>query len=410
MSTDLYGVRIEKIKGTKVQLRIFNVYGDFVGIPASKDFFVRIMSDWSIRHEKSAVEEYLTEYIKNAQDANDTHFSSDFEEYILFMKSCDFVKSVKVVETKNYPGILKYTFYYCRNGKWKDEKKLPQILFELTVTEKKWISHWQEGDSWGSTAYDAYYGERLEEDRVVWDKFLRTFTDEHIRTLAEPQNSKLLEDKIWHLVVGLRGDDNNIAWRSAEVLEQIACHSPLAKLAVPGLIECLSSHNADIKGYSSRALGQIGDERAIAALLPNLAYLGYEGRATSAAIAIGRIAPQNRVCVDALLRILNGAVISYQYQEGVNTPLKASEALKTAAAFALYRITGEEKYLKKWMKGLYSDNEDVNTIVDDCFGVFANKDASLLQVVKPFIKKYLRSKHSCVYYWDNPFWNELVNS
>jgi hypothetical protein len=414
MSTDTYGVRIHKIEDTKVQLRIFNIYGDFVGIPASKDFFTRIMSDWSIRYEKSEVSSYLTDYIKNAQDANDTLFSCDFEEYILFMKADEFVESVKILETKNYPGILKHTFYYCRNGKWKDENKLPQILFELTVTDPKWISHWQEGDSWGTTAYDAYYGQRLEESREEWDKYLCVFTDQHINKLSEPQNSKLLEENIWHLIVGLQIDDAYIAWRSAEILERIARQSSLAKLAVPHLIENLFSRNVDVSGYAAEALGEIGHELAIDALLPKLAFLGFERIATIAAIQIGRIAPQNTVCLDALLRILNGAIISYKYQDGINKPLKASEEFKTAAAFALYRITGEEKYLKRWMKGLYSDNEDVNTTVLDCFGTyfgsFEKLPDSIFQAVKPYIKKYLKSKHPCVCNWDTPFWNGLAGN
>ncbi|MDX1958314.1 MAG: hypothetical protein SFU98_07055 [Leptospiraceae bacterium] len=385
MSTDLYGVRIEKIKDTKVQLRIFNVYGDFVGIPASKDFFLRVLSGWSVRHEKSPVWEYLGDDVFNDEQ--------------VYFRADEFVAEAKVLETKNYPGILKQTFYYCKNSKWKDEKKLPQILFELTVTDKKWISHLQERDSWGSTAYETGDYRILQGSDEEWRTFFKTFLGNNTK-----KTNPSRED-IDQLIEGLKYEKPFIVWSSAEILGELG---EKAQKAVPELMKKMASSNLDIFGYSARALGKIGDKRAIDVLLPSLAAnLTRLSECVIATVSIGMIAPKNTICVDGLKRILSGAFVTYDHNQTGYVGVKASEELKTAAAFALYRITREEKYLKKWMKGLYGNYKSNGVVADSLEGA----SEELLQTVKPFIKKYLKSNHKNVLDWKEiPFWEELVNS
>lgn len=153
MSTDLYGVRVIDTKPdeNKVRLKVFVVYYDVAykshqPIPADPSFFLRILWDegdarfgggGSIGHEIS-VEQILDESWVNKN-------------------TFKFIDTVEILSITNFPVedySSFYDFYYERDGVWQDEDKLVQAVYDIHVTDKKYIDHLENGMSWGTTSYE----------------------------------------------------------------------------------------------------------------------------------------------------------------------------------------------------------------------------------------------------------------
>jgi hypothetical protein len=49
-----------------------------------------------------------------------------------------------------------FDFYHLREGQWKDEDRLVQGQYEITVSDEKYLAHLTEGYAWGTTAYDDF--------------------------------------------------------------------------------------------------------------------------------------------------------------------------------------------------------------------------------------------------------------
>lgn len=144
MSTDLYGVRVLSIDPSQstINLRVFVVYYDtqyknHQPIPDDKSFFVRALSD------KDAFQDDLSD---------DDRFNEDYIDRNAFR----YIADLKQLTTRNYPvkSYKNYAdFYYERGGAWKDEDKLVQADFEVTVTNPDYLAPFTVGQSWGTTAY-----------------------------------------------------------------------------------------------------------------------------------------------------------------------------------------------------------------------------------------------------------------
>lgn len=145
MSTDTYGIRVLGKEGATVTLKVFLVYYDWNTIPDTEDFFLSVLWDQAdTRFDKGGP---LGDTITVKQICSDDFRLEHAQEYIA---------SVEVIGSKNYPIKDKTdleTFYYEREGRWKDEDKLAQVDFKITVTDPKWIAHLEPGMSWGTTAY-----------------------------------------------------------------------------------------------------------------------------------------------------------------------------------------------------------------------------------------------------------------
>lgn len=153
MSTDLYGVRILDTKPEEktFKVKIFVVYYDVAykshqPIPEDYSFFFRILWDkGDVRFEKGGsigrevtVDEFLDE---SWVDKN----------------TFKFIENVELLSTANFP-VNDFTsfsdFYYENDGIWEDEEKLVQAIYEIKVTDKKYLEHLKTGMSWGTIAYE----------------------------------------------------------------------------------------------------------------------------------------------------------------------------------------------------------------------------------------------------------------
>jgi hypothetical protein len=66
-------------------------------------------------------------------------------------KHCsEFIESVKIIETKNYPVPENLSF----NRAMARLNELPMAVFLITVTHPKWIEHIKQDANWRSAAYD----------------------------------------------------------------------------------------------------------------------------------------------------------------------------------------------------------------------------------------------------------------
>lgn len=144
MSTDLYGVRILEVDEAerRVRMRVFVVYYDthhgyHQPIPDDRSFFVRVLCD------KGALVDDID------QDAR-------FDEAYVDRTAFRFVERFVKLEEKNHPldSYEGYSdFYYERGGRWQDEDKLVQAVYDVYLTRPEYTRALAVGDSWGTTAY-----------------------------------------------------------------------------------------------------------------------------------------------------------------------------------------------------------------------------------------------------------------
>lgn len=153
MSTDLYGIRVLKKspEEKKLQIKVFVVYYDVAykdhqPIPKDHSFFFRILRDCG------PIKYNATNPIEN-EIPNDLFFDEKWIDKNTFK----FIEKVELLSTANFP-VEDYSayhdFYYERNGAWVEEENLVQATYDVYVSDEKYISHLEEGMSWGTTSYE----------------------------------------------------------------------------------------------------------------------------------------------------------------------------------------------------------------------------------------------------------------
>lgn len=326
MSTDTYGIRIEKKEGKKIQIRVFNVYGDWVGIPASKNFFMRIIGS----------------YYSDDNLLYDVQSELDYDERKEYDVAPKYIKDFEVISSLNYPGILDFTFYYERNGGWQNEELLPQILFEVEVTEEAWIQHLEVGYSWGSTAYGSQsFFRKGNKTREDWDKF-----QERWRKMLVVEN-ELLD----YLMEFMQSPDDYVAWNAIELIRE---NDIDAKKAVPLLLEAVGDRNTDVAYYAVETLGKIGDLKALNILIPFIGEAHFR-LLYDVLVAAAQIQLEDPRLGPILERIANKASINFEYVDGEMKPTTANNYAQAIAAAILYLRSAEQKYLDQWVQEMTNE-------------------------------------------------------
>lgn len=154
MSAELYGIRVLEIKPieNKVQIQIFVINYDVIykshqPIPKDHSFFFRVLwdkGDTRFGEGGSIGREVSVDDILNPKWVDKNTFK--------------FIKKVERLSTANYP-VEDYNIYediFDENETWEgeNEKKLVQAIFDVWVTDKKYLDHLSAGMSWKTAAYE----------------------------------------------------------------------------------------------------------------------------------------------------------------------------------------------------------------------------------------------------------------
>lgn len=201
--------------------------------------------------------------------------------------------------------------------------------------------------------------------------------------MLEPEQELVQETQqltVEEAIANLRHPDTSLRYYAAWWLGKFRVHSPEA---VEVLIECLidEADRTELGGYplrrnAARALGKMGDPRAVSGLITCLECSDFYVR-ECAAEALGQL--QDSSCVPDLMRLLVGGVVAAQQVPGrphLTEPyeavmsalgnLQATQAqeliqpfldhslpkIRYAAARAMYQITGEDTYGQVLIAGL----------------------------------------------------------
>ena len=315
MSTETYGVTFQKVDGLRLKCTVYNTYGDWVGIPVGKDLFVRILSGGAIGEEMG----------------DDLH-----EENRTFERMGEFIASVKVVATRNYPGILQNTFYYSDSADFSYLDSLPQIQFEIEVMDTRYLAHLEEGDHLASRAYS------------VGNRRSRVHDVDPYTCFEGIEEWGSTEAGVVRLVDWLSSASSFLAWRAAEELGGLG---PAARDAVPALLLATQDTDADVRGYAVEALGRIGDPCAVDGLLPLLGH-SKESVRVSSLVALAQLVPSCGRCDDALTRLAEGLPLCPVSDSGSVTGQQHSPEVAMLAHAALFRITSAAHHLTAWLDAI----------------------------------------------------------
>ncbi|MEO5991917.1 MAG: hypothetical protein ABIP68_09810, partial [Ferruginibacter sp.] len=151
MSTDVYGVKILQVEDDTVNMKVFNVYRDWIGYlpsPFNPFFFFMVLGDSPNYDVKSFIEKLSSEFYK---------------EDFIFSNSANYIKSIEIIDFENLLNDMNYDFYYERDGKWKNEDQLPCITYKVTVTDNELLAHLSAGLAWGTTCYESEWNMLAEE-------------------------------------------------------------------------------------------------------------------------------------------------------------------------------------------------------------------------------------------------------
>lgn len=151
MSTDVYGVKILQVKDDTVNIKVLNVYRDWIGYlpsPFNPFFFFMILGDNHDYDIKNFIENLSPEFYK---------------EDFIFKNSTNYIKSIEIIDFENLLNDMNYDFYYESDGTWKNEDQLPCITYKVTVTNKELLMHLSEGLGWGTTSYESEWNMLTEE-------------------------------------------------------------------------------------------------------------------------------------------------------------------------------------------------------------------------------------------------------
>ena len=150
MSSMIHGIRILSKKGAILRFKTFLIYSDWDSLPRTHGFPLLFLSDYTDYWEdgETAFEKDLLETGKDLyQDINHAILSQRY------------IKKMIVSEFQNLPikpEFLEYTWHYIEKetDKFHFEEHLPQAIYELEVTDPKWIEHIPVGAVWETTACD----------------------------------------------------------------------------------------------------------------------------------------------------------------------------------------------------------------------------------------------------------------
>ena len=143
MSTDVFGYRVKKREGKKLTVTVFNVYSDWRGFfpsPSNPTFFYGIVAEMN---------EDLQDRFEEESDAG------WYEEDAMRKLGPQYIKYVSIVDIENAFADMEFTFYYERDGGWKDEEKLPQVTYEIELSDEALTENVSVGTGFGTTMYQA---------------------------------------------------------------------------------------------------------------------------------------------------------------------------------------------------------------------------------------------------------------
>lgn len=142
MPTDRFGIRVLEVEPTRVRLHVFVVYYEARLedlLPEDRTFFFRALRD----HADGAS---LGEAVSREEM---------FDEHFVDVNAPRYVKNVFCLETWSPPPDEREVlldFYPCREGRWEDEEKLTQGVYDVIVTDPRWVEHLRPGMSWNTSA------------------------------------------------------------------------------------------------------------------------------------------------------------------------------------------------------------------------------------------------------------------
>jgi len=156
MATMISGIRILKKKGPVLTFKTYLIYIDFHALPQTHGFGLAMLCDscWEFKNYKETL------IYKDLEKRGDDSFSKitaddEFEfakNYIVKMELSDF---------ENFP--FKTEFTESENlwheldeqtGLFHNQDHLPQAVYTMEVTDKKWIAHLEVGQVWETTSCD----------------------------------------------------------------------------------------------------------------------------------------------------------------------------------------------------------------------------------------------------------------
>lgn len=139
MSTDLFGIRVLEREGARVRFQVFLVYYDWDDVPgASKTFFFRVL------HDRAPDASPLRRDVSTDQIGDDQWVTRH---------AADYVRHVALVSYTRPEVEERSTFYYERDGAWRDEENLIQAVFDVWARHASSLAHLEPGMAWGTTSY-----------------------------------------------------------------------------------------------------------------------------------------------------------------------------------------------------------------------------------------------------------------
>lgn len=144
MSASLVKIRILEKEKTSVSLEIKIINPAEYYFYAKKNFAIQVI--WE------AVQIYDNPECPLAKAISLDQISDT--EWVLANES-KFIKEVKIMSTKNYPdsGQLK-SMDRASFDEFRKKNGIPEAIFDVEVTDPKWIKHIRKGMEWESASYD----------------------------------------------------------------------------------------------------------------------------------------------------------------------------------------------------------------------------------------------------------------
>ncbi|MFF2845687.1 WD40 repeat domain-containing protein [Streptomyces sp. NPDC058001] len=158
MSTDMYGVRVLHVDPDqlRVVLQVFVVYYDtgsrtHIPLPGEEPgVFLHFL------HQSASG--YPSGDKRNGPLGKALSVDDILNYEWVDTHARRFISDVRCVETLNDPPTEEqweelHDFYYERGGTWQDEELLIQGEYEIRVTDRKWLQHLSEGQSWATASF-----------------------------------------------------------------------------------------------------------------------------------------------------------------------------------------------------------------------------------------------------------------
>ncbi|MEV3927698.1 HEAT repeat domain-containing protein [Actinomadura coerulea] len=382
MSTDMFGIRVLANDGLNLTVRVYVVYDDeSLPNPALKSFFFCLLTrNWLSVRPLARIEQEIGDDWWSARVIQ--HETGDYDGLSkgfawMAQTAQHFVQDVTLLETRNHPGRPPHTFHYLKEGGWSQEELLPQGVYRVTATDPKWIEHLSPGDAW-ATAFQQYPRPRhLDQEPEDWKSFVDGIGHHSHQAGNDQQRVDLDAATVERLTGALDHANDYVAWRAAQIL---GAARNRASSAVPRLAQALGDANPDVQAYAVHALGRIGDAAAAGPLITVLWThdpSDWRNNTAEAAMALAAIGPDASLATDALR--CTGATDDIE--------------MSAAAAFALYRITGDESHLAS-VEHAFPTNSDMQRMI---IGVLLDAPADTTGAMLPLLTSVLEGEHNALY-------------